>query len=64
MNAGFIDDDLIVEMINDDQGSFLNMPPPYMSREEIYYMYNNFARLFRESSTQRDRISKKEKVAT
>ena len=64
VNAGFIDDDLIVEMINDDQGSFLNMPPPYMSREEIYYMYNNFARLFRESSAQRDRISKKEKVAT
>ena len=57
------DDDLIVEMINDDQGSFLKMPPPYMSQEEIYYMYNNFGRLFRENSVQRDRIGKKEKVA-
>jgi len=48
VEAGFIDEDLIVEMVNDDQGSVLNMPPPYMSKEEIYEMYLNFPKLFRE----------------
>ena len=48
VEAGFIDKDLIVEMVNDDQGSFLDMPPPYMSKDEIYEMYLNFPRLFRE----------------
>ncbi len=48
VEAGFIDEDLIVEMVNDDQGSFLDMPPPYMSKDEIYEMYINFPRLFRE----------------
>ena len=48
VEAGFIEDDLIVEMRSDDQGSYLNMPAPYMSREEIQYMFNNFVRLFRE----------------
>ena len=55
-DAGFVSDDLIVEMISEDQGSFLDMPRPYMNKEEIYYMYNNFARLFRENTVQRDRI--------
>tara|TARA_B100000945_G_scaffold121931_1_gene96932 strand:- start:74 stop:1450 length:1377 start_codon:yes stop_codon:yes gene_type:complete len=48
VDAGFVDKDLIVEMRSDDQGSYLNMPPPYMSKEEIQYMFNNFVRLFRE----------------
>ena len=48
VNAGFVDKDLIVEMRSDDQGSYLNMPAPYMSKEEIQYMFNNFVRLFRE----------------
>ena len=48
VQGGFIEDDLIVEMRHDDQGTYLNMPKPYMSREEIQYMYNNFVRLFRE----------------
>ena len=48
VDAGFIDKDLIVEMRSDDQGSFLDMPEPYMSKEDIQYMFNNFARLFRE----------------
>ena len=48
VEAGFIDEDLIVEMVNDDQGSFLDMPPPYMSKDDIYHMYLNFPRLFRE----------------
>ena len=48
VDAGFIDKDLIVEMRNDEQGTYLNMPPPYMSKEEIQYMFNNFVRLFRE----------------
>ena len=47
-NAGFIDKDLIVEMRSDDQGSFLNMPPPYMSKEDIQYMFDNFVTLYRE----------------
>ena len=48
VQGGFIEDDLIVEMRHDDQGTYLNMPKPYMSREEIQYMYDNFVRLFRE----------------
>ena len=48
VKSGFIEDDLIVEMRSDDQGTYLNMPKPYMSREEIQYMFNNFVRLFRE----------------
>ena len=48
VNAGFVDKDLIVEMRSDDQGSYLNMPEPYMSKEDIQYMFNNFVRLFRE----------------
>jgi len=48
VQGGFIEDDLIVEMRHDDQGTYLNMPKPYMNREEIQYMYNNFVRLFRE----------------
>jgi len=48
VNAGFVDKDLIVEMRSDDQGSYLNMPAPYMSKEDIQYMFNNFVRLFRE----------------
>ena len=48
VEAGFVEKDLIVEMRSDDQGSYLNMPAPYMSREEIQYMFNNFVRLFRE----------------
>ena len=48
VKAGFIEDELIVEMRHDDQGTYLNMPKPYMSREEIQFMYNNFVRLFRE----------------
>ena len=58
VKAGFVSDDLIVEMINDEQGSFLDMPPPYMSKKEIYDMYNNFGRYFREFGAQRDRIGK------
>ena len=48
VKGGFIEEDLIVEMRSDDQGTYLNMPKPYMSREEIQYMFNNFVRLFRE----------------
>ena len=48
VEAGFVDKDLIVEMRTDDQGTYLNMPPPYMSKEEIQYMFDNFVRLFRE----------------
>ena len=39
---------MIVEMRSDDQGTYLNMPKPYMSREDIQYMFDNFVRLFRE----------------
>ena len=56
VDAGFVSDDLIVEMINDDQGSFLDMPRPYMNKKEIYDMYNNFGKYFRENTVQRDRI--------
>ena len=48
VDAGFIDKDLIVDMRSDDQGSFLDMPEPYMSKKDIQYMFNNFVRLFRE----------------
>ena len=48
VKEGFIDDDLIVEMRSDDQGTYLDMPAPYMSKEDIQYMFNNFVRLFRE----------------
>ena len=48
VQGGFIEDDLIVEMRSDDQGTYLNMPEPYMSREDIQYMFDNFVRLFRE----------------
>ena len=48
VQGGFIEDDLIVEMRSDDQGTYLNMPKPYMSREDIQYMFDNFVRLFRE----------------
>ena len=48
VDAGFVDKDLIVEMKSDDQLSYLDMPPPYMSKKDIQYMYNNFVRLFRE----------------
>ena len=48
VDAGFVDKDLIVEMRTDDQGTYLDMPAPYMSKEEIQYMFNNFVRLFRE----------------
>ena len=48
VEAGFVDKDLIVEMRNDEQGTYLNMPSPYMSKEEIQYMFDNFVRLFRE----------------
>ena len=48
VEAGFVDKDLIVEMRNDEQGTYLNMPSPYMSKEDIQYMFDNFVRLFRE----------------
>ena len=48
VKEGFIDDDLIVEMRSDDQGTYLDMPAPYMSKEDIQYMFNNFVRMFRE----------------
>ena len=48
VNAGFIDKDLIVDMRSDDQGTYLSMPAPYMSKDDIQYMFNNFVRLFRE----------------
>ena len=48
VDAGFVDKDLIVEMKSDDQLSYLDMPPPYMSKKDIQYMFNNFVRLFRE----------------
>lgn len=48
VDAGFVDKDLIVEMRSDNQGSYLNMPSPYMSKDDIQYMFNNFVRLFRE----------------
>ena len=47
VEAGFIDDSLIAEMRYDNQDSYLKMPAPYMSTEDIRYMYNNFVRLFR-----------------
>ena len=47
VDAGFVPDDLIVEMRSDDQGTYLDMPRPYMNKEEIQYMYNNFVHLFR-----------------
>ena len=43
-----ISDDLIVDMRNDDQGTFLEMPPPYMSKNDIQYMHDNFVRMVRE----------------
>ena len=48
VDAGFIDDNLIVEMRYDDVDSHLKMPAPYMSTEDIRYMFNNFVRLYRE----------------
>ena len=44
VDAGFISDDLIVSMNfgTDDTSSYLDMPPPYMSKEDIQYMFNNF----------------------
>ena len=48
VDAGFISDDLIVDMRNDDQGTFLEMPPPYMSKNDIQYMHDNFVRMVRE----------------
>ena len=47
VEAGFVPNDLIVEMRSDDQGTYLDMPRPYMNKEEIQYMYNNFVHLFR-----------------
>jgi len=52
VEAGFVNDDLIVEMRTDDQGTYLDMPAPYMSKEDIQYMFNNFVRLFRERERQ------------
>ena len=48
VDAGFISDDLIVDMRNDDQGTFLDMPPPYMSKKDIQYMNDNFVNMVRE----------------
>ena len=48
VDAGFISDDLIVDMRNDDQGTFLDMPPPYMSKKDIQYMHDNFVNMVRE----------------
>ena len=48
VDAGFIPKDLIVDMRNDDQGTFLNMPPPYMSKNDIQYMHDNFVSMVRE----------------
>ena len=48
VDAGFISNDLIVDMRNDDQGTFLNMPPPYMSKKDIQYMHDNFVSMVRE----------------
>ena len=48
VDAGFIDKDLIVEMRSDNQGSFLDMPSPYMSKKDIQYMFDNFVTLYRE----------------
>ena len=44
VDAGFISDDLIVSMNfgTEDTSSYLDMPPPYMSKEDIQYMFNNF----------------------
>ena len=64
VKAGFIEDDLIVEMRSDDQGSYLNMPAPYMSREEIQYMFNNFVRLFREREKELQSSSSFVKIET
>ena len=48
VDAGFISDDLIVEMRADDDGSYLNMPPPYMSKNDIQYLFNNFCSMVRD----------------
>jgi len=50
VDAGFISDDLIVSMNfgTEDTSSYLDMPPPYMSKEDIQYMFNNFVSFARQ----------------
>ena len=50
VDAGFISDDLVVSMNfgTDDTTSYLDMPPPYMSKEDIQYMFNNFVSFVRQ----------------
>lgn len=50
VDAGFIPDDLIVSMNfgTEDTSSYLDMPPPYMSKEDIQYMFNNFVSFVRQ----------------
>ena len=50
VDAGFIPDDLIVSMNfgTEDTCSYLDMPPPYMSKEDIQYMFNNFVSFVRQ----------------
>ena len=46
--GGFIPKDLIVDMRNDEAGSYLKMPAPYMSPEDIQYMHDNYVKMVRE----------------
>ena len=51
VDAGFISDDLIVSMTfgaDDEVATYLDMPPPYMSKEDIRYMFNNFVSFVRQ----------------
>lgn len=50
VDAGFIPDDLIVSMTfgTEDTTSYLDMPPPYMSKKDINYMFNNFVKFIRQ----------------
>ena len=51
VDAGFISDDLIVSMTfgaDDEAATYLDMPPPYMSKEDIRYMFNNFVSFARQ----------------
>ena len=46
--GGFIPSDLVVDMRNDEAGSYLKMPAPYMSGEDIQYMHDNYVKMVRE----------------
>ena len=47
VDGGFISNDLIVDMRTEGQSSFLNMPPPYMSIDDIQYLHDNFVSMVR-----------------